>query len=239
MTTLETTVWSPLGCKQQHNHHIPYDIRTSPESIHKQSARAQGCKPQISYRGGGLKPAYPDLGVLSWNVEGLTDEKLEVLQVYMVQMKVGIVAVQETHTCNSDYYVTHRGCLVILSGPVGEHHDSAGVGFIVAPWLRRSVAGFCQASSRMASLKVRIKGGRQPLFLLMPHILVNTVTSGRNFTIHSGNSLQKPKHMVRHLFWAISMPVFIDACLEKRSLFVMASSQMSSPQYQKMQTDTC
>ena len=161
MTAPETTVWLSPDCIQQHSLHRPYDSRPCPgSSIDLSLASAQGCKPQTVYRGGRLLPAHPDLGVVSWNVEGLTDEKLETLQVYMVQMNVGIIALQETHTCNSEYYVTHRGYLVVLSGPVGDRHDSAGVGFIVAPWLRQSVVGFCQASSRMASLKLRIKGGK-------------------------------------------------------------------------------
>ena len=65
---------------------------------------AQGSKPHIDCRGGKLLPSQPDLGAISWNVEGLTEEKLEVLQIYMGYMNIGITALQETHSCNSDYY---------------------------------------------------------------------------------------------------------------------------------------
>ena len=90
----------------------------------------------------------------------MTEAKLVTLQTYMQKFKVGMMCIQETHTCKSSYFVSDEGFLVILSGASGDVHDSAGVGFIVAPWLRRSVVGFCQASSRMASLKLRVQGGK-------------------------------------------------------------------------------
>ena len=138
-----------------------YYCRPCPgSSIYPNVLGAEGGKPKVDYRGGKLQPSSPEINVLSWNVEGLTDEKLEALQTYMGSMDIGILALQETHSCNSEYYVTHCGFLLILSGPSSSCHDSAGVGFLVAPWLRRSVVGFCQASSRMASLKIRIIGGK-------------------------------------------------------------------------------
>ena len=104
------TARSSTSCIQQHEYQNSYDIRPCPGSsiIDTPLACAQGCKSQMYYRGGGLLPAHPGLRAISWNVEGLTDDKLEVLQVYMAQMKVGIIALQETHTCNSDYFVTLR-----------------------------------------------------------------------------------------------------------------------------------
>ena len=44
-------------------------------------------------------------------------------------------------------------------GPEGVR-ENAGVGYMIAPWVRKSVVSFCQASSRMASLKIRIQGGK-------------------------------------------------------------------------------
>jgi hypothetical protein len=57
--------------------------------------------------------------------------------------------------------VTPEGFLLILSGSAEEDtSETAGVGFQVAPSARRSVIGFCQASSRMASLKIRVRKGK-------------------------------------------------------------------------------
>ncbi|CAK0887303.1 unnamed protein product, partial [Prorocentrum cordatum] len=42
--------------------------------------------------------------------------------------------------------------------------ERAGVGFIVHPSFRHSVVGFCQATDRMASLKLRIPGGKAVIF---------------------------------------------------------------------------
>ena len=66
---------------------------------------------------------------------------------------------QETHVKGSSYFV-HNGFLVILSGSEGDQRCYAGVGFLVAPWLRHSVAGFLQKSDRIASLRLRVPGGQ-------------------------------------------------------------------------------
>ena len=89
--------------------------------------------PQLYYHGGRLRPARTAFTAVSWNIEGLTEEKIETLQVYMMAMNVAIMSIQETHTCKSDYCVMSRGFLVILSGSLGDKHDSAGVGFVAAP----------------------------------------------------------------------------------------------------------
>ena len=60
----------------------------------------------------------------------------------------------------SEYYTTDEGFLVILSGSSEEKREYAGVGFIVAPWFRSSIIGFCQASRRYACLKFKISGGK-------------------------------------------------------------------------------
>ena len=53
------------------------------------------------------------------------------------------------------------GFLLILSGVI-EHEEleRAGVGFLVAPSARKSVVSFCQQSSRMVSLKIRVPGSK-------------------------------------------------------------------------------
>ena len=60
--------------------------------------------------------------------------------------------------------MTDSGFLVIMSGGADGDSERAGVGFLVAPWIRKSVVGFCQATLRMASLKIRIPGGKAVIF---------------------------------------------------------------------------
>ena len=80
----------------------------------------------------------------------------------MVHHSIDLVCIQETHKQNSDYFINDEGFLVIFSGSVGEI-EHAGVGFIVAPHIRRSIYSFRQESSRMASIKLRIHGGKLTL----------------------------------------------------------------------------
>ena len=93
----------------------------------------------------------------------------------MTEQIIGVLCLQETHQLKSDYYVSDEGYLVILSGSAAGIRERAGVGFIVAPGWRRSVVGFCQATARMASLKLRVSGGKAVLVsAYVPH-------SGYNF----------------------------------------------------------
>ena len=78
----------------------------------------------------------------------------------MQRRDVGILCMQETHKKNSDYYVTAEGFLVVLSGSAGEGREHAGVGFLIAPWFRKCIVGFTQKSARLASLKIRVEGGK-------------------------------------------------------------------------------
>ena len=97
----------------------------------------------------------------TWNVEGLTDAKVVELQHYMMDIGLDVLCLQETHWTNTDCHVTDAGFLLIPSG-VTEHDEleRAGVGFLVAPSARKSVVSFCQQSSRMAFLRIRVPGGK-------------------------------------------------------------------------------
>ena len=125
----------------------------------------------VFFRGGALRPASDRLVAGTWNIEGFADEKLITLQHYMTNMGVDLLCIQETHKTKSDVFTTDGGFLVILSGSSEtETVETAGVGFLVAPHLRHSVIGFCQKSSRMASLKLRVSGGKVPVFsVYAPH----------------------------------------------------------------------
>ena len=103
----------------------------------------QGTAPPSSHHGGNPQTACKRIKVVTWNIGSLTCEKLLASPWYIGCMGAGIVCPQEIHNCNSDYHVTNRGFLVILSRPAGHVHDSVGVGFFVAPWVRRSIAGCC------------------------------------------------------------------------------------------------
>ena len=113
------------------------------------------------FRGGKLRVLKKQLHIASWNVEGLTDAKIFELQKHMWEMGIDILCIQDTHCSQSPYYLTEEGYLVILSGSEDESdHQYAGVGFLIAPDIRRSVIGFLQASPRYASLKIRVSGGK-------------------------------------------------------------------------------
>ena len=85
--------------------------------------------------------------------------KLEELTRWMLYANVGILCMQETHAKQSAHFL-YNDFLVILSGSEGASPSYAGVGFLVAPHLRRSVVGLLQFSDRLASLRVRVSGGQ-------------------------------------------------------------------------------
>ena len=98
----------------------------------------------------------------SWNVEGLnldSGTKLHELQTWMVKRSIGVLCMQETHITGAQYFYDN-GFLVILSGAEGDGRSYAGVGFIVAPDVCSSVSGFLQKNDRLASLRLRVRGGQ-------------------------------------------------------------------------------
>ena len=94
-------------------------------------------------------------------MEDLTNAKVVEFQYYMMDIGLDILCLQETHWTNIDCHVTDAGFLLIFSGVI-EHEEleRAGIGFLVAPKVRKSVVIFCQQSSCMASLKIRVPGGK-------------------------------------------------------------------------------
>ena len=103
---------------------------------------------RIQVRGGDLKTSSVQLCVGTWNVEGLTDEKVLLLQVYMEEHGIHLLCLQEVRKPLSDYSITETGFLLISSG--GQNApEYAGVGFLVHPKLKKSVQNFCQYSNRI------------------------------------------------------------------------------------------
>ena len=81
-------------------------------------------------RNGRLRPAARELLTASWNIEGLTDEKVVAIQRYMAQSGVGVMCIQETHRLKSDNYVTIDGYLVVLSGSAAGVRERADITII-------------------------------------------------------------------------------------------------------------
>jgi len=66
----------------------------------------------------------------------------------MRRNSIGIISMQETRVRDSPYY-TEDGFLLIFSGSSTGQPEFAGVGFIIAPWVKNAVLGFLQLSSRL------------------------------------------------------------------------------------------
>ena len=86
--------------------------------------------------------------IATWNVEGFSYKdgfsmKLEELTRWMLLADVGILCMQDTHMEQAEHFL-YNGFLIILSGSEGAARSFAGVGFLVAPWMPRSV-GFLPA----------------------------------------------------------------------------------------------
>ena len=99
--------------------------------------------------------------VASWNVEGINLErphKLYEIIKHMSALSVGVLCLQETHCLGSSTFEC-EGHIFILSGAEHGSRQYAGVGFIVAPWMRHAIKGYLQQDNRMASLRVRVSGG--------------------------------------------------------------------------------
>ena len=76
----------------------------------------------------------------------------------MKKSSIGILCIQETRV-NSCPYFASDGFLSIYSGRDDNNREHAGVGFISAPWMRRSIKYFVQIDSRLAVLQIRTYGG--------------------------------------------------------------------------------
>ena len=64
---------------------------------------------------------------------------------------------------------------MVLLGRSDDQKEYAGVGFLIAPEVRSSIIGFCQASNRYAALKLRVPGGKIAI------MTVYAPQSGRSF----------------------------------------------------------
>ena len=118
---------------------------------------------------------------------------------------IDIICLQETWVSQAEYYF-ESGFKVILSGTDEKTRNWAGVGFVVAPWCVHLIHGFLQYSDRLASIKLKVKGGkvalitgyaphnlkpydeRQNFYTQLGHILEKTSVNGSKFVLGDFNA---------------------------------------------------
>ena len=105
--------------------------------------------------------------ICSWNVEGLTDIKLEQIALYMKQNSLDVVCMQEVRKAKSDTFELDSGHLVFWSGGGGDAREWAGVGFMVSPRFKSQIIGYIPFSSRNACLKLKVTRGCIALFTVL------------------------------------------------------------------------
>ena len=115
-------------------------------------------------RGGTLSTRLQIFKVATQNVEGLTDSKEVELVVIMQACGIGVLCIQETHKKESCVRELCNGFLLILSGWDTNDINYAGVGFIIAPHVRRSIITYCLKSARICMLKLRTFKGKIAIF---------------------------------------------------------------------------
>ena len=82
-----------------------------------------------------------------------------------------------------------------MSGGAEGLREDAGVGYMIAPWMQKSIVSFCQASSRMASLKIRVQGGKMSIITAYAPHLKYEFSDRQDFSMHSLNLLINSHHM--------------------------------------------
>ena len=126
----------------------------------------------------------------SWNVKGVTDIKIFSICLYMRMYGIDVVCLQETRVPQAEYYYD-GGYKVIFSGIDEAQRNWSGVGFIVAPWCIDSIHGFLQYSDRLASLRVKTRGGKVGIITgYAPHNL-RPLEERQNFYTQLGRFCEK------------------------------------------------
>ena len=59
-----------------------------------------------------LSPTGGDLKVISWNIQGYSEDKLATIQQYMQKHGIGITCIQEVRKFSSEYFITAEGLLM-------------------------------------------------------------------------------------------------------------------------------
>ena len=114
---------------------------------------------EVSY-GNKALPCSSNLHFGSWNVECLTDTKLYQLCSIMGARALAFICLQETRIPDSGSRILDNGYTLITSGSDDGKKSYAGVGFLIAPWVRRSIFSFKAISDRLCYMKLRVHGGK-------------------------------------------------------------------------------
>ena len=78
----------------------------------------------------------------------------------MRNKKIAILCIQETHVHDDKYFMADGYLIVLSGGALSKNGRSyTGVGFIVSPSAAKSVIGFRLVGERLATLKLKVKGG--------------------------------------------------------------------------------
>ena len=77
---------------------------------------------------------------------------------------LAFICLQETRTPVSGSRIIEDGFVLITSGADDGKRTYAGVGFLIAPWVRQSIFTFKAVSERICYLKLRVYGGKATFF---------------------------------------------------------------------------
>jgi len=123
---------------------------------------------------------------------------------YMRMYGIDIICLQETWLPQAEYFY-EGGYKFILSGSNDTQRSWTGVGFVVAPWCIHKIYGFLQFSDRIASLKIKVVGGKVGIISgYAPHNLKD-FGERQEFYINLGKLLDKTSVKGQKYILATSM----------------------------------
>ena len=83
---------------------------------------------------------------------------------------LAFLCLQETRTQVSGSREVGNGYLLMTSGADDGKRTFAGVGFLIAPWIKHSIFTFQPLTERLCCLKLRVQGGKASFFnVCAPH----------------------------------------------------------------------
>ena len=133
----------------------------------------------------------------SWNVEGMTDLKLCQLCDIMRARSLAILCVQETRATCTGCRTLDNGYVFITSSGKDNEKNYAGVGFLIAPYMRKSIFSFKLVSDRICYIKLRVKdaphnnhdyGFRQHFFTDLAGVVANSRSYGQQLVVGDFNA---------------------------------------------------
>ena len=89
---------------------------------------SDSCNLQQIRNGRHLIPMAGVFRIISWNIQGYSEDKLATLQQFMKSNGIGIACVQETHKFSSEYFITPEGFLCIFSSSASAEDKNTDAG---------------------------------------------------------------------------------------------------------------